>query len=417
MRASTLLPLETWRQLLGYHPFHFWQLANSTIPLSNACNTALAEYPWQRNDATGRSAICTAIAQAESLLQRYLGYAVAPAYQQITLAMPQLYECGLFRISPADAAGHAAAVRLPDCAYVQALGTPVYTSIDDAAVVTYSDADGDGLNDTATWSVSTTVTDAAQLGAYVPVAERPGLDTALSEAWRIQPAQVTIAGGVATFKAPAWIMVKPLRYEGVSTQPLDPTASSNFLATVDVQRRAPDGAQQATLIWEQLPYPSWAWGQPSGTTDPAALATASARVTIRDGRLGLVAPIEAIYDTTTGLWSQAWWNICDWRMPDRVVINAYAGYPLAGQQMDPLYATTVFRLALAELARPVCACDQANKERYEWQLDLARTGGNADEAFGAISAEDLSNPLGTRRGHVAAWRLIKRLRHLPSFAV
>jgi hypothetical protein len=413
---ATLLPLDTFRQLLEYHPYHFWQLFEPNLaPITNDCNRALAEYSWQRNDATGRAAIRRAIAQAEAVLQQYLGYDVAPTYRQVELAYPALYQTGLVRVGAVDAAGMAAAVKLPGVGYIEALGTPAYTSIQAGVAVVYSDSDGDGLNDTATWSAATTATDPTQLGGYVPQAQRTGLDTSLSEAWRIAPAQVTISGGVATFKAPAWVMVKPSRYEGISAQPLDAANSANFLSSVDVVQRAPDGAAQATLIWDQRPYPVCCVA--AGSSDPAAVATATARVGIRDGRLGLVSPVQAVYDASTGQWSTAWWGCAGWRAPDRVIVNAYAGYPLQGQAMDSLYATTVFRLALAELARPLCACDKANKERYEWQLDLARTGGNADEAFGLISTDDLSNPLGTRRGHIAAWRLIKQLRQLPAFAI
>ena len=28
----TLLPLDSWRQILAFHPYHFWQLANATTP-------------------------------------------------------------------------------------------------------------------------------------------------------------------------------------------------------------------------------------------------------------------------------------------------------------------------------------------------------------------------------------------------
>jgi len=64
----------------------------------------------------------------------------------------------------------------------------------------------------------------------------------------------------------------------------------------------------------------------------------------------------------------------------------------------------VARLAAAELSRPVCGCDAANRELYHWQFDLSQTA-RGDELFG-ISPENLNNPLGTRRGHVQAWKFI-----------
>jgi ribosomal protein L9 len=90
----------------------------------------------------------------------------------------------------------------------------------------------------------------------------------------------------------------------------------------------------------------------------------------------------------------------------------YAGFPLDAerQAMARKFQTVVARLAMAELARPVCACESANRELHNWQFDLARSAGSNDETFGFISREDLANPLGTRRGAVFAWKQIRNLR-------
>ena len=59
------------------------------------------------------------------------------------------------------------------------------------------------------------------------------------------------------------------------------------------------------------------------------------------------------------------------------------------------------------MARPICACDTANREWYRWQQDLART--NKDDELYTVSPQDLNNPFGTRRGHVWAWRQVLNL--------
>jgi hypothetical protein len=132
---------------------------------------------------------------------------------------------------------------------------------------------------------------------------------------------------------------------------------------------------------------------------------------ISDSRRGIVRYGAATYDATTDTWYSDNAGSC-WP-PQRMTISYLAGVPLVGNQMDPKWATIVARLAAAELARPVCACESANRELYRWQVDLARTGGNNDEQFGAISQTDLDNPLGgTRRGHIYAWRQIQHLRSM-----
>lgn len=95
-----------------------------------------------------------------------------------------------------------------------------------------------------------------------------------------------------------------------------------------------------------------------------------------------------------------------------------AGWPLDSDgQMARIYQTVVARLAAAELARPICGCESANRELARWQFDLARSGGANDEVYGAVSAGDLDNPLGTRRGHIAAWRFIRQRQDVRGFLV
>jgi hypothetical protein len=102
----------------------------------------------------------------------------------------------------------------------------------------------------------------------------------------------------------------------------------------------------------------------------------------------------------------------DWsafREPDRILVRYLAGQPLANQQMTEKWQVIVARLAAAELARRICACDEANQELYHWQFDLSRAAGANDEQY-SISPPDLDNPLGTRRGQVWAWKQIRSLR-------
>jgi hypothetical protein len=133
------------------------------------------------------------------------------------------------------------------------------------------------------------------------------------------------------------------------------------------------------------------------------VAQGVARVGIRDKKLGLLTPAEASYDTTTGIWSSLDWTVCT--QPDRVTLRYLAGFPLAadGIMAEP-YRTVVARLAAAELSRTICSCDIANRELYRWQFDVSQTA-RGDELFG-VSSENLNNPLGTRRGHIQAWKFI-----------
>lgn len=424
---SNLLPLETFRDIFGFHPAHFWGVAGTgDLAVTTNCDTLVRQYPWQNSDAASRSDIVRAIEIAEARLHDYLGYWPAPTYVTETHPWP----------AGAAAWGRWWNIQL-DNGYVQAAGVETLTAIQANTAVVYSDSDGDGIDDLFTLGpVATTVTDVTQIAVYISAADRfaNAIDsTDAGPRWRVQPVQVTISGGNVTIRGPKWLCVKPIKYEGIANvgaNGLDPAMAANFVTTLDIYRRwtSPDGTttetSQGVIEWETRPCHGW-WcscdtcSSLSSTAfagspyDPAATARAVARVGIRDAEHGIVSLGEATYDSTTGVWSSLSWTVCD--TPDRASVRVLAGYPLSRDgQMDRTWQVIVARLAAAELARPICGCADANRELYRWQFDVARTGAS-DEVFGAISPEDLRNPLGTRRGHIYAWRAIQHPEQLRGF--
>lgn len=417
---TPLLPLDNFRSILGFHPAHFWGVAgeNELTAIRSNCPCLVRQYAWQLSDAVGRHEIAQAIETAEARLREWLGYSVAPRYTVETLAWP----------SPWPGDGRWQTVQLSE-GYVQAAGIESLAAIGAAAVVAYSDVDGDGLDETFTISAATTVTDVKEIAVYFAAADRfdgPDFTDDVGDRWRIQPISITIAGGTVTVKGSKWLLVKPILHEGftnVGANGLEPTTVGNFVTTLDIYRRTTgaDGTTAATsqgvIVWETEPHYSCCGNVSESSAysgspyDPAAVAQAVARVGIRDSEHGIVAPAEASYNTTTGIWSALDWTVCAW--PDRVTVRTLSGYPLdADGQMARQWRTIVARLAAAELARPVCGCEEANRELYYWQFDLSRTGAS-DELFAAPA--DLDNPFGSRRGHLYAWRQVKNLRQLRGF--
>jgi hypothetical protein len=429
-----LLPLYTFFEIIGFHPWHSFGIAGTgDLAVTSGCDTLVRRYEWQNSDAVGTKAIEQAIESAEAKLAQYLNYSVAPHYVVETLPWPQLRD-GTVRWPPIGSDGRWLTVQTTE-GEVRAVGVETLTAIQVAAAVTYSDEDGDGFDDTFTISAASAITDPSLVAVYFSTGDRFngwGATTALGSRWRLQPITITISGGTITVKGPKQLCVKPIKYEGVinvGANGLDPTPSAgNFVTTLDMYQRytATDGqtvtTSQAVITWETRPCHGWwcccddcvaASTAYSGSPyDPAATAQAVARVGIRDARRGLLAPAEASYDATTGIWSALDWSVCS--QPDRVTVRYLAGFPLGsdGQMQEP-FRTVVARLAAAELARPVCGCASANRELYHWQFDLSQTA-RGDELFG-ISPENLNNPLGTRRGHVAAWKFIQDQQQLTGF--
>lgn len=427
-----LLPLDTWRQILHFHPLHFWQLAGTAAPLANASGGLVREYAWQNADAVGRSEVREAILTAEDRLRAYLGFSPAPRAVVETLPWPRLWDRALLRTNSADPTGRFVSVTLGE-GHIHAVGADTLTLIGNAAL-TYTDADGDGVYDTFSCQIATSITDITQIEAYFAAADQFD-GTQPMERWKIAPVKVSIAGGIATITGRAWLLVKPIRYEGflpVSSSAVDtsgaispylvstPSTSANFATTLDIYSHTtdPNGTTtttaQAVLAWETRPcVGSWCLCDAQSTAtytpnafDPAAQAFAVARCGIRDAAQGVVTPAEATYSATTGQWTEARFDPL--YEPDRVTVRYRAGQPLdpVTGQIPNSWAVIIARLAAAELTRPIAATDAANRELYRWQLDLARGGGRQEEQF-QISPSDLNNPFGTRAGQVWAWKQVQ----------
>jgi hypothetical protein len=430
--TTNLLPLYSFFEALDFHPFHGFGIAGTgDTAVSNSCNSLVRRHAWQNSDAVGHKAIMGAIAHAETMLREYLGFSVAPHYVVETLPWPRLADVALVRWGAADVDGRRLSVKLEE-GEIRAIGVETLAAIQTSAAVTYTDADGDGVEDTFTISAPTSVTDASQIAVYISAADRYngwGRTTDLSNDWRLLPLKVTISGGTVTIRGPKQLCVKPIKYEGavnVGANGLEPNTATNFVTTLDIYQRytATDSTavatSQAVIAWETMPGAGCCGSSDvssaySGSPyDPAAVAQAVARVGIRDARTGLVTPAEAAYNTTTGVWSDLDWTLC--QEPDRVTVRYLAGFPLSSDgQMQQPFRTIVARLAAAELTRPICGCVSANQELDYWQFDLARTAGANDEQYGTTT-EILNCPFGSRRGQVWAWKQVQHLRQLRGFA-
>lgn len=398
---------------MGYNPWHFWGLSDNTVaPVTSKCNDVVKEYNWQATDEIGRSEIRAAIMTAEKILFDNLSYWPAPVYTEDTLPWPKFIDRRLYRTARRDAMGGWIPVTLNE-GYVQNIGIETLSLIQAGAAVVFSDADGDGLNDTFTITQATAVTHPEEIAVYFATADRLGDDSEISARWRIEPVHVTIAAGIATIKGKRWLVVKPQKYESRANYPIDSTDAANFITTCDVYRRYTkiDGQvstvdSQAALIWESKPCSCCGSSIPN-STDPASEGWLAARSGIRDSYNGIVVPAEAVLDAATGTWSHPCGCLGTCGEPDRVLVRYLAGVGLDQHGwMQQNMRTLVSRLASAEMAARICACDIANKEWSNWAFDISRV--NGPETYQA-NLDVMNNPLGTRRGHIFAWQQIKSL--------
>ncbi len=400
------LRLNEWFRILGFHPWHSYQLANSIVPITADCSTVVREYAWQNVDAVGRFEIRQAIEQAEHLIHQYAGRWPSPRFVETTIPVPQPGDNRLVRWSDSNYRGQWLGLILPDtdiqCAGVEAESTP--STVD----AVYSDEDGDTLNETVT--LVATVPAGTQDDEVV--VQFLAADCGPIAPPEVPPRSVSIVGTTATIVLNGWECVRPVLYQGAATTTINPSVPASFAAQFAVFRRycnvegTTEATAHAVLTWETRPctWPLWCT-QFGDSSDPAAVATAIARVTLRNTNAGIVAFGEAVYNSASDTWGPV---ACDyWRCspPDRITLRYQAGVPRVGLAMDAGWRLAVARLAAAELTRPVCGCTAANKELYEWQQDLSRTGAS-DELFAAPT--NASNPFGAKRGQIYAWNFVQR---------
>lgn len=397
--------LNKWLNIMDMHPWHSYQLANSLLPIESKCNAIVYERAWQGAERAGRADIRRAIATAEQMFFNVTNYAPRPTFREITMRWPEMGDYRLFNYTGIDARNHWLGLNLPD-GYIKALGYE-HTTADVTANLTYTDDDGDGVYETAT---ATAAVPAGTTTDEVYCTFTAG-DYLYEDGTVIAPRTISIANNIATVVFDAYTLIRPILYTVARPSILDPSdlppsATSPYASTVDIARKYCDGTgttvdtAQAVLIWESAPYPSWAI--PCTFTnyapDPSAVAYAVARAGIRDARQGIVYAGEAIYNVNSNTWTgRIGFSEC--RPPDKVKLRY-----LAGRDEDYI-DVAIARLAAAVLSRRICACESANKEIYEWQIDYSRLGATT-ETYAQPS--DMTNPFGTRKGHIYAWRVAQQ---------
>jgi hypothetical protein len=408
MSICTLLTLERFREILSFSPFHFWQLANPTTPVLSQCVPLLRQYAWQQVDAAGRSEIEEAIAVAEQRLSEWLGYSIAPHYVEDTLDVGSCFIHSSWFYPQATTLKEGK---------LQKVATETWTNSAAAVLITVSDTDGDGLDDTftASYTDNGTVTDLGDLKLYFSESEQFIEDDLCR--WEIRPVRFKrLDANTIQVTGRYWLLVRPVLYEGVGTVPgydssmtgtdssgaFDPSEPSNFATTVDFYVRTYSAANQVTLELDS-------GGTVTGYTLPATILDSSTGLIVVGNNCSSLPPC-----CCSG--STEWWPLAGYSyapslrlLPaQRLKVNYRAGVDVKK------WETIVARLAMAELARPVCGCKEANRELERWQENAAQVGlmhgGGGGGTSHRIDNSQLGNPLGTRAGAIYAWENVQHLR-------
>lgn len=232
--ARTLGLLNRWPEVMWAIPYRFNQITGEKVVAVPNCQNAV--YIQQERDYIAR--------ELQTAIQRfaeYLGYFPAPKWIEDEV-IP--LDCDL------SWNGQTLTTRY---GHVIEFGRRATSLIDDDVTVTYSDADSDGLQDTATIVVTTTVA-AEEIKLFFRVGD--GAKGAAAEFWEIEPVTVTKVGTTATITAPRHLFVHPTnvwakQYSGSSTQNLfagEAANAAHFVTLVDVYRVYADPTNAVELL-------------------------------------------------------------------------------------------------------------------------------------------------------------------------
>lgn len=402
-RASTqtLLSLDEWATILGISPFEFNQCV---YPASKSaqCKDVFYQFQWQK-DHLGREEVAEAIASAERMIADSLLFWPAPYYTvDEVIPYPRPYQRDLFGMSGTwRGEWKTFGTRWHKVIQGGVFNRTAIATIA-GADLTSSDLDNDGIDETFTATITDaaigSITDVNEIALYFVAANRHGED--ISEAWRIRPIKVSVAGNTATITGHRTVLINPVPEFVVAPTELDATVDANYVTSVECYRVFTDDTATAALpyqgvaIWKDIP------GCSAGCT-----------FTLKELCLGQ-------HQNEQGQIFASFDQPCTWpypdREPDRVQINYVSGLPLENGRMRPEMAKAVTYLSVSLLANEPCGCDRTNRILSRWRAPITKF---VDNTANASAFADSINPFPMTYGGQYAWKRCNDWRNLEIVGV
>lgn len=406
-----------WVEHMQFNPWLFAQVSRGfPAGYDNLLERPVFQTAWQGRDTLSRDSIAYAINRATEALKRVLGFYVTPQYivsERHTYTTPAMI--GTYK-GMVNAKGQWKELQLNN-AEIIGMGVESLTLLEAGATLTFQDTDGDGVEDqfTATVTGIPSAMTVDQAAVFLPAAVYGTQPQAYFE---IKPVRASISGTTLTIVGHKAQVVNPNNFGGFyTTQEGLNVSDAIYVTTVDVYRRTLDSSNQATLIWENLPY-QWAYTLDSSLDPcyPCEVAVTTGCFQMRDKVNGFVAPAPATYDDDTSRFLRT----CppDYREPDTILINYLSGIPRQSDGRVALpYRDWICLLATAYLPNTRAGGKDADRQLRYWQeIPLTEPGGtsevdqdtlnNTSKLFGTYKrgAVMVYQSMQTELGY-AAWRL------------
>lgn len=382
--TKTQLPLDTFAYHAQINPLHFNQVQLNNVLVSKLCGLPILQYDWQLAQRIGREAIAQAVADAESKIEHELGFKLTAQWiagEQHSISYNQ---------HPLIRA---------DWKHVRYGGIEAWSLIDATVAVTYSDEDSDNYFETATMTVTTTVTDPEEIAVFYPGVDVDDID---EEGWEVRPIKVKITAGVATITCRREQLVK----KSLLTEMFDPRAvegdtAGNFLTEVSVFRHYNDPSQQFQFISD---------GTCCTSCQACGYSIQTGCLSVRDARTGMLLATAGDWNAETSTFTLAC-NCFGYPFKGKLYYRAGLGFKDYKLRMPPHWERAVTYYALTLLDRPLCECNSLAAFADVWRTDLAlRSSSGAQSQSFSIGNRVVNCPLGTTRGALHAWDLIQKER-------
>lgn len=396
----TVMPLEYFRRevVADVSPYHFWQMKKAGHPIRGYSHI----YPHERwmytepvtepitmpaasaKRGPGRLDMLQAIAKAEAALANIdeLNTWPGPKYtgsEWVTLRKPSTWKLTY----PPRQVPYGLLTRWWN---IQAVGTETWTE-QPSSPVDISGAYG---------AEDVTFTATVQSGVTADEVVITYPDTVVP----IRPIEVTVSGTTATITIKEWLLGNP--DDWTTATPINADDSDNLLQEVDVYRVWMDPSAQLTVYWEpSLVRCACAGGE---TCAVCQLAGYTACAYEKDYKIGFVGWQFADWDEDDQEYDRTTVN-CK-RFPERARINYLHGFDTNGDRyMSERWRRTVSVLAAAGMPDYIYDTTDQSQQLAYWCQDLAAQKGKDKRA---MSASDIGNQFGTRRGQVEAWKDVIR---------
>lgn len=361
--------LNRWPVLMRESSWHFNQISGAAAPLNSPCDVYIQ---------SSRDTVAQGLYEAGWQFADALGFFPRPTWTNETFRLGRGWPYSLQEFHT-------------QYRYVEAFGQRASTLITANVAITYSDSNGDGVNDLATMTVTVT---AGQAANEVQVFFRTvdGAPAAGDERWQIEPLSVSVVGTTATITGPRYLFVKPSTIWQVPYNPTDvnfleinraDTADPNdFVTLVDVYRVYND----TTTVAQLLSDPIYSQSDNLGT-----MLTDAADVLLIDsvpGRFRVRAvDCEACH-------------VFGW-----VKVFYKSGFPLVNSMMDRRLEVGMVRFANVVMPfypQEVCDLPQ-NPTRTMFTEDRMAMPPNE------LQPTDLRSPFGLSRGAIRLWRSVHHM--------